>query len=337
MFAQKFSEKSYTNMLMNLLPRGAAFPRDLDTDLYLLMNAWAQEFARYDSSLIELLNQSYPINADSLISEWEKEVGLPNCFPIPATLTERQQLVERMVIFPGALPTGYVQTGSTVKYSPIITVPSTSNIYVGEYVTFDIGVGTGKYKVVSITSTTIEIEQSAISTQGSVAIIGYICEMSQSLRFYEKLVNFLGSAIVDVHYNDAFQTGPSESGFDQTGDSAIGSPIITNITDTSLIDEGHYVSCFKGFPLKEQKVLSKTANTITLDTNATSTEIGLRIIGYQDIGGIYSKPSGVGDDIGDGFLNAVTLDITTTVNDALINCVLQSIAPGHLDLFINFV
>lgn len=89
------SEDEWTRMLLDLLPRGAVWPRDPGTTLMRFWSAVAIEPTRIQRRDCDLLAESYPCGADELLPDWEAAVGLPNeCTElIQWTVAERQALV----------------------------------------------------------------------------------------------------------------------------------------------------------------------------------------------------------------------------------------------------
>jgi uncharacterized protein YmfQ (DUF2313 family) len=85
----------WTRMLVDLLPVGAAWPRDPDTTLVRFWSAVAIEPTRIQGRDCDLLAESYPCGAEELLPDWEQAVGLPNeCTElIDWTVAERQALV----------------------------------------------------------------------------------------------------------------------------------------------------------------------------------------------------------------------------------------------------
>lgn len=75
---QRAPAELYRQMLAALLPPGAAWPRDPDTNLGRLLEAMAQELARLHNRQVDLIEEDDPRTASELLGAWETEVGLPD-------------------------------------------------------------------------------------------------------------------------------------------------------------------------------------------------------------------------------------------------------------------
>ena len=71
------SVTQYQTQLLALLPRGSAWPREPDSSLGKLMGGLAEEYARADTLLDDIVAESLPSQVTQLIAEWEAEYGLP--------------------------------------------------------------------------------------------------------------------------------------------------------------------------------------------------------------------------------------------------------------------
>lgn len=72
------TEDDYLHQLQQLLPQGAAWPRDPDALLTKLLHGLAAEFARLDGKADQLLLEMDPRTADDLLEDWERLLGLPD-------------------------------------------------------------------------------------------------------------------------------------------------------------------------------------------------------------------------------------------------------------------
>lgn len=90
----------------DLLPRGQAWPREVETDLGRLIAAVAGERQRVHGRALQLLDfESFPGTAAELLPEWEEVAGLPDpCRPIPGTIAARRLAVTD-TLFGAADPT----------------------------------------------------------------------------------------------------------------------------------------------------------------------------------------------------------------------------------------
>lgn len=83
---RRYSRADYHQMLMDLLPRGRAWPRDgEDADL---MAGWAAEFARVEQRGWDLLDEVDPRTTKELMPDWE------HFFELPGTASEDQRRKE---------------------------------------------------------------------------------------------------------------------------------------------------------------------------------------------------------------------------------------------------
>lgn len=87
--------EAWTRLALDLLPVGAAWPREPDTTLARFWSAVAEERVRIHARDCALLAEAYPCGADELLPEWERMLGLPNVCTARLTLTaaERRALV----------------------------------------------------------------------------------------------------------------------------------------------------------------------------------------------------------------------------------------------------
>jgi uncharacterized protein YmfQ (DUF2313 family) len=92
------SSEAYQAALLQLLPPGAALPRDLDTVLSQVMLAIGDSLARFDARVDDLLREADPRYAVELLPEWEADFGLPDpCAGEQPTIALRQaQVVAQM-------------------------------------------------------------------------------------------------------------------------------------------------------------------------------------------------------------------------------------------------
>lgn len=83
---RRYGRDDYQQMLMDLLPRGRAWPRDGEDAA--LMLGWATEYARVEQRGWDLLNEVDPRTTKELMPEWE------HFFELPGTATEEQRRKE---------------------------------------------------------------------------------------------------------------------------------------------------------------------------------------------------------------------------------------------------
>jgi uncharacterized protein YmfQ (DUF2313 family) len=90
------SPDDFHTLLLDLLPRGAAWPRIAGTVLWNFWFVPADEYALVHASDCHLQAESYPCGAVDLLPEWEVTVGLPDACTVaywPVPIAQQQQLV----------------------------------------------------------------------------------------------------------------------------------------------------------------------------------------------------------------------------------------------------
>ena len=92
----------YLAQLQALLPPGAALTREKESGLTKLLNAMADELARADTRVADLLTEADPRSCFELITDWENTVGFPDpCAPLADTIAERRKTVAAKLIATG--------------------------------------------------------------------------------------------------------------------------------------------------------------------------------------------------------------------------------------------
>lgn len=117
------SVTDYRDALIALLPQGDAWPREPDSDLGLLMQGIAEEFARIDARAIDLLNESHPSQAYEMFDEWEAMYGLPDsCSSDDQSFPERRAAVVRAYKeFGGQSRAFFIAVAAALGYTITIT------------------------------------------------------------------------------------------------------------------------------------------------------------------------------------------------------------------------
>ncbi|AXK39612.1 YmfQ family protein [Crenobacter cavernae] len=77
------TEQDYARQLADLLPVGAAWPREPDSALARLLAGLAIEFALIDARGDELLAESDPRTTYEMLADWERVAGLPDECTVP--------------------------------------------------------------------------------------------------------------------------------------------------------------------------------------------------------------------------------------------------------------
>jgi uncharacterized protein YmfQ (DUF2313 family) len=94
--------EDYQEQLLELLPPGPAWPRELDTVLAKLLLAEADELARADGRADQLLEEADPRTTSEMLADWERVVGLPDeCMDLGPTPEERRQRLHQKLAWQG--------------------------------------------------------------------------------------------------------------------------------------------------------------------------------------------------------------------------------------------
>lgn len=90
--------EQYQEIILSLFPEGFAWPRQKDTALRKLINAFAAEAERVDQRTKVLITESDPRTTNEKFSEWENIAGLPDpCLSsAPTAEQSRKQLVQKI-------------------------------------------------------------------------------------------------------------------------------------------------------------------------------------------------------------------------------------------------
>lgn len=117
------SAEAYKAQLAALLPQGRAWPRDDGTDLMKLMHAKAEELARIDGRVSDLLEEVDPRTTLELLDEWERIAGLPDaCIAAPDSIAERRAAIQSRITAIGGQTTEYfVALAATLGFAVTIT------------------------------------------------------------------------------------------------------------------------------------------------------------------------------------------------------------------------
>jgi uncharacterized protein YmfQ (DUF2313 family) len=92
------SAADYSDILRQLLPRGAAWNFGTDSVLAGVLAGLAEEFARIDARGLDLLEEADPRTALEMLIDWERNAGLPDdCFGAPDNIPERQIAVAQRI------------------------------------------------------------------------------------------------------------------------------------------------------------------------------------------------------------------------------------------------
>lgn len=117
---QPYSADAYAAQLAQLLPQGAAWPREQDTVLANLVSALAQDPARLDAAMHALLTELDPSQALLMLEEWERVCGLPDeCSQPGETIAERREaIVAKLSAQGGQTPEYFAELATLLAGAP---------------------------------------------------------------------------------------------------------------------------------------------------------------------------------------------------------------------------
>jgi uncharacterized protein YmfQ (DUF2313 family) len=96
------SVAEFTAMMLAMLPKGAAWPRDPDSATGRRFTAMAQEFSLIDERTNQLLKEMLPGSTVELMPEWEQDYNLPgDCITTVQTSTQRRNALKNRYKFKG--------------------------------------------------------------------------------------------------------------------------------------------------------------------------------------------------------------------------------------------
>ena len=98
----KYSAEHYRTQLIALLPRGIIWESEAGSVLYNVIDAIAQQFARVDSRLTQLIEETDPRTTSEMLTDWERAYGLPDaCTDEVDTIAERLNVLYQKVTATG--------------------------------------------------------------------------------------------------------------------------------------------------------------------------------------------------------------------------------------------
>lgn len=113
-----FDASAYAAQMRQMLPQGAAWPRDPDSVLGRLLAGIAEELARVDARADALIEEADPRTALELLADWESMAGLPDtCFGQPDNIPERRAaLTSRIVDLGGQSRAYFIALAQSLGY-----------------------------------------------------------------------------------------------------------------------------------------------------------------------------------------------------------------------------
>lgn len=120
---QPYTASDYARQLAQLLPQGAAWPRQEGTTLMALIKAMAMEPARVDAAAHATLTELDPAQALQLLTRWEDMCGLPDqCSQASETIAERRAAVLAKLSAQGGQTPAYFAEVATLLAGQVCTI-----------------------------------------------------------------------------------------------------------------------------------------------------------------------------------------------------------------------
>lgn len=118
-----FSATNYLRLLQSLLPKGLIWNRQEGSTLTNLLLAMSDELARIDARSDVLLTESDPRTTNELLTDWEKEYGLPDdCFAPGQSVNQRKNNVFSRLITVGQQNKEYfIELAAALGFTVTIT------------------------------------------------------------------------------------------------------------------------------------------------------------------------------------------------------------------------
>jgi uncharacterized protein YmfQ (DUF2313 family) len=113
----------YLQQLQALLPKGPAWTHEADALITKLLTAFAEEFARVDQRIDNLVKEADPRTTSELLTDWERVAGLPDlCTGIPETIALRRELlVAKLTNVGGQSKQFYIDLAAKLGFTITIT------------------------------------------------------------------------------------------------------------------------------------------------------------------------------------------------------------------------
>lgn len=129
----------YLSQLQALLPQGPAWPRDPEAVLTLLLDAWAEEFARVDGRAGRLQEENDPRVTTELLADWERVAGLPSSCMVgidQAIAERRAALHTKLTRLGGQSRQFFIDLAASLGYT--VTITEFRPFHVNDHVNDDI-------------------------------------------------------------------------------------------------------------------------------------------------------------------------------------------------------
>lgn len=117
------TKDDYLRQLQALLPPGPAWPRDLQSLLSEILDAFAEEYSLVDQRIEDLLDEADPRTTLELLSDWERVAGLPDTCtgPLSSVAARRDALVARLTQLGGQSRQYFIDLAAALGYTITIT------------------------------------------------------------------------------------------------------------------------------------------------------------------------------------------------------------------------
>lgn len=124
MAAPLFTTSDFVTALQNLLPRGRAWPRDLESLMAKTLTGLAPTYSRLAARDNQLIVEALPASTTELLPEWEETLGLPDpcAGPTPTIDERRAQVVARFSNTGGQSAAFFIAYALVLGYTITITV-----------------------------------------------------------------------------------------------------------------------------------------------------------------------------------------------------------------------
>lgn len=121
---------AYKKQILNLFPRGIAWPRQPNLMRDKVIEGYAAELVRADTRVRNMLREADPRTAIETLEDWERVAGLPDECVIPSSMTiqERRARVVQRLTSTGSQSIGYFKDLATemgydveiIEYRPFL-------------------------------------------------------------------------------------------------------------------------------------------------------------------------------------------------------------------------
>lgn len=128
-FEMALSTNDYLQQLQALLPPGPAWPKDQESLLTKLLSFEAEELARIDARIDDLLNETDPRSTLEMLPDWERLCGLPDVCtgPLEGLSARRAAVIARLTAQGGQSIAFFREFAADLGYEVQITEEQVHN------------------------------------------------------------------------------------------------------------------------------------------------------------------------------------------------------------------